>query len=404
MSRNHLRALLFLIFSLIFSLFVNLKDKLPDLSDEGVFYLRVDGIPQAEDSGLKVKVLVEGGDLMDLQGKMAYLTLRGVHNLGKDHLEVDARVKIKDGRIYLSANSEDILDAWDEDGIRKRLISKLEEKVKDPLVRDFTKAYIFGEDADLLPLEVQRSFWESGLLHILVVSGSHIALIFMVFYRFLPYPYGHILSLILSFFYTFYVVRTEPPVLRAFLMFLLYVMAKLSDHRPDYVSILFVSGAIILFVFPEYLQSYSFWLSFFATLFILLSIKEAPIQNKVFMSFWVSIFAFLGTAPLVASFSLTTPMSILLTAPASLILTPYTVYSFLDLFTLFSLPSFPLEILGKLAIESIRVMSNLGFLLNLKASALGSFFCTTASALVLYFTSGWWKLLAFVPLLLIVII
>jgi competence protein ComEC len=177
--------------------------------------------------------------------------------------------------------------------------------------------------------------------------------------RFLaPYRLGLWLALLGVSFYALFLVPSEPPVLRAYLMILASILLLLYGERPNLLGILFVSGGIILLFFPEYVSSYSFWLSFCATLYILLSLRDPPRNDVVFLSFWVSFFAFLGTMPIVSLFSFSAPFSILLTPLLSIPFLAFTFYGFLDMLTFFSLPAFPLEVMGRFINTSVIFFSD----------------------------------------------
>jgi tryptophan synthase beta chain len=242
--------------------------------------------------------------------------------------------------------------------LRDRLAKRLEDKIKDQEVRALALAYFLGEDQGVVPMRVQSAFLTTGLVHLLVVSGGHLSLLALMLRFLAPYRFGLWLALLGVSFYALLLVPSEPPVLRAYLMILASILLLLYGERPNLLGILFVSGGVILLLFPEYVSSYSFWLSFCATLYILLSLREPPRKDVVFLSFWVSFFAFLGTMPILSLFSFSAPFSILLTPLLSVPFLTFTFYGFLDMLTFFSLPAFPLEVMGRFINASVMFFSD----------------------------------------------
>ena len=408
-TERHLKQLA-LFFVAIIIAFLRLewgKKQDPDDLGKGRLVLTVEGVPHVEANRLKVRVRVLSGDFSKTYGKTGYLTLFGAEGMPSESFEVLGKVKLNNGRVFIYASYKDIKSlVFTRKSVRELFMQRVEERVKDQEVKGLVFSYLFGESQDILPFEYQASFLSTGLLHLLVVSGAHLTLIAIILRFLLPGVYGLLLSLVGVSLYTFFIVPPDPPVLRAYIMILMALLIKLSYHRPDYLSLLLFSACVLLFLFPEYLYSYSFWLSFVATLYIVLAlrhtdkIKEAISSEnlyRVFMSFWTSFFAFFGTCSIVATFSLMTPLSILFTPLLSFPFLLFTAYGVLELLTFFSLPSFPLELLGKLILKLVSLFSFAGFTLNVPISVFQAVFLSAVGGLLLYFLKDWWKLLAVLP-------
>lgn len=410
MKGRHVKHLLLFFLVLLVSFLRIEKDReyIPDDLGGGSVVVSVEGVPQEDERGLKVKVKFLGGDLPELYGKVGYLTLFGAEDLPSRRFEVFGHIKAHNGKIFISSSWKDVKKIiLVGESQRDKLIKRMEEKIKDASVKALVLSYLFGTAQDVMFLEYQASFWRTGLLHLLVVSGSHLTLTALILRYLLPGRYGFFLALLGVSWYAFFVVPMDPPVLRAYLMLLFAVLIKLLDGRPDYLNLLFFSGCVILFLYPEYLTSYSFWLSFSATLYLILSIMNMEsIKNSmpkvfypVFVSFWSSFFAFLGTASIVSTFSLTTPASVLFTPILGILFVPFTAYGILELLTFFSLPSFPLEWLGKAILSSVNLLSYMSPTVNTPLSVEEAILITPLSAFMLYFLKDWWKLLAGVPIM-----
>jgi len=408
MKERHLKHIVvFLIVLVIAWIRVEREHRYLPEEDEGHVVVRVEGVPYVEDNRLKVKVRVLNTDIHELKGKVAFLTLYGAENLPSEEFKVWGRVRTKEGRVFISASYKDIEEIYaKKKSIRDIYVERMQERVNNEEVKSLILSYIFGEAQEVIPLEYQSAFWKTGLLHVLVVSGAHLTLIAVILSVFLPGRYGLIISLLGVSFYTLFLVPLDPPVLRAYIMILFAILIKLLYARPDYLSLLFLSGSLILLLFPEYIDSYSFWLSFVGTLYVILAIKDvdgikayfkSPLLYNVFISFWTSFFAFLGTNSIVSTFSLATPMSVILTPIVGLPFLPFTFYSVLELITFFSLPIFPLEIMGSFILKLVAFVSHFGFALKSYTSIPEVIIYNVLGATILYFAKDWYKALAVLP-------
>ncbi|MFN3814114.1 MAG: ComEC/Rec2 family competence protein [Aquificaceae bacterium] len=373
----------------------------------GYVVFESNGIPEQKGSYIEIRGEVVGGEFPEIYGKRALLKIYGAESLEFRTVGLEASVKVRKGKVFLSASYGMLKAIYPKKkSIRDGFIEKAEQRIQDKEVSSLFLAYIFGEEQDVLPLRVQSSFGLTGLTHLLVVSGSHVTLIALMLNKIAPHRYGILLSLLGITFYVLLFVPYEPPVLRAYVMLFFALLVKLFYRRPDLLGLLFLSGCLILSVYPHYVKSYSFWLSFFATLYLILSVRNTEGIKRffntrfkvkawyyLFLSFWSSLFAFLGTAPLVASFSLVAPVSIIATPVVAVLFVPFTAYSLLEVVSSFNLPTFPVEALGKLIIKLVDVFSSLEFTLRSFISFEKAMFVETLGAFTLYFLKDWWKLI-----------
>ena len=369
---------------------------------EGRLILRVEGVGEVSEKGFSARVKVLGGDFPEIYEKTAFLRVYGAEDVPSKYLEVYGKVRVKEGRIFISATYKDVSFANVPPSLRDRLAKRLEERIEDQEVRALALAYFLGEDQSVVPMRVQSAFLTTGLVHLLVVSGGHLSLLALMLRFLAPYRLGLWLALLGVSFYALFLVPSEPPVLRAYLMILAFILLLLYGERPNLLGILLASGGVILLLFPEYVSSYSFWLSFCATLYILLSLRDPPRKDVVFLSFWVSFFAFLGTMPILSLFSFSAPFSILLTPLLSVPFLAFTFYGFLDMLTFFSLPAFPLEVMGRFINASVMFFSDFAPTLFFNFSLWEAVLSLSLGAVLSYFLKGWEKLLVglvFVPFL-----
>ncbi len=153
-----------------------------------------------------------------------------------------------------------ILGSW-----RVALDKILDEVYRDP-EKTLVKGILIGMQEDL-PGALQEQFKESGLLHIVVVSGynmmlvvSALTLMLQSLSRRLKFSLA-VLGVVLY----GLLVGLSPPVLRAMVMAILVIVARIMGRPRDALNILALSAIILLLCNPFLLWSLSFQLSFAAT-------------------------------------------------------------------------------------------------------------------------------------------
>lgn len=194
---------------------------------------------------------------------------------------------------------------------------------------------VFGTQG-LIDRETRRAFSETGVVHILSVSGVHVGLVFgglVGLLRLLRLPPGFIAPLATPLL-VFYVLMTglNPAVLRATIMALLLIWAHHLGRDRDWPTTLAVAALAILIWNPLQIYHPGFQLSFAATWGILYLgpvltnacaaiLKGLPdsIGRPVSLALAVPLAAQLATIPLVAwYYNLISPVSI----PTNLVAVP----------------------------------------------------------------------------------
>lgn len=173
---------------------------------------------------------------------------------------------------HLLAGEHPVRLIEERDGIREGILSRLDALYQPP-VRGLVQGVLLGEKEDL-----EQPFYEmmqdSGLIHLLAVSGIHITLMAM-FSRWifsfldLPQTWSAVLSLLPVLGYLA-LAQFSPSAMRATLMAVMFVLGFVLCQEPDGLSALAVSAVTLLIGNPFLLWSISFQLSFGATLGILL--------------------------------------------------------------------------------------------------------------------------------------
>lgn len=131
----------------------------------------------------------------------------------------------------------------------------------------------FGYD-DFMDKTQLEEFKVLGLVHVISVSGFHIALIYLVIEKILGI-YG---GLLISFLYTIF-TGAEAATLRSFIMIFLMKISKKIYKKYKPLNALNFTAIFILVVKPYYFLNIGFILSYLATLGIVLFNKKL---NKVF--------------------------------------------------------------------------------------------------------------------------
>ena len=184
--------------------------------------------------------------------------------------------------------------------------------------RALIKGLLIGERGEI-PRHVREAFARSGVIHALAISGLHVGYILIILYaisalfripyriKFLPVLIGILLFNLL--------VGFKPPIARASLMAVLYLIGRRMQKPIDIFNIISVTALIILLVNPLELFRASFQLSFAAICSIVFIYRKLKIlfEKSQFFSkliqtkigeycgalFLVSLAAQLGTLPIV---------------------------------------------------------------------------------------------------------
>jgi competence protein ComEC len=147
---------------------------------------------------------------------------------------------------------------------------KFREHIRDDKAYGLVKAMLLGRRDDLGTDQVD-DYVVSGTVHILSVSGMHVAIIFLVISFLLgwikKWKFGQYLYLFLVIsLLCFYAVATglPPSVQRATMMCIVFVIAEVSSRKHQAMNTLAVSAFLILLIDPSALYDVGFQLSYLA--------------------------------------------------------------------------------------------------------------------------------------------
>ena len=219
---------------------------------------------------------------------------------------------------YISSNKWQVMDHNNAFSIRREA-----DKCQNYLLNVYRKFNIEGDEfavlaaltlgyTDDLQPDLRASYSATGTVHILSVSGMHVAVIYVAIGFLLGFldkkQWQKILKaiLIMSFLWGYaFLTGMSAAVIRATIMFSFVVFANCLDRKSQIYNTIFMSALAMLFYNPNFLYDIGFQLSYAAVLSI---IFFQPIVNKlynptnkfskiVWETFSVSIAAQLGTTP-----------------------------------------------------------------------------------------------------------
>lgn len=197
-------------------------------------------------------------------------------------------------------------------GLRNKLLEVLKQNHLEGDELSVGAALLLGY-TDKLDADIISAYSSTGALHVLSVSGLHVAIVYVVFSWMLFFldksKKGRIIkAILLILFLWFYAALTglSPSVLRAATMFSFIIVAKATNKHTNIYNTLAASAMFLLLVNPYLIMEVGFQLSYLAVIgivYIQPKIYEAFefdnwILDQVWMITAVSIVAQIATFPL----------------------------------------------------------------------------------------------------------
>lgn len=258
-------------------------------------------------------------DFIHYYRAQAYLTIPKVpqHDFQFDYAKYLKRNDV-DYQCYVNNNvscAERTDLSIGEEFSQKRLevLQKIDRKGISSRAKEFLKGIILADRTEIDARTLQ-DFNRSGLVHFLAISGTHIVVIFGMFYffltRFFPLKYRKyaiVLSLIFIWLFTAF-IGFGSSVVRSGIMLTVYFMYVLLQRKTDVLHALALSAFIILVFDTQQVFDVGFQLSFLAVLGIywlnqpILNCfpkQDSWLKKIVFNTVSVSVSAQLVTLPLV---------------------------------------------------------------------------------------------------------
>jgi competence protein ComEC len=188
-------------------------------------------------------------------------------------------------------------------------LQQLDKYLPDPKTKGLIQAMLLGDEVNL-DEDLRQSYSETGIIHIIAISGGNVAIFFFVISvllwwlkdrRHLWVKYAIALPLV-----WFYVVMAgaPPSAVRAALMFSLLAFSVILEKNNNSLNQLFATAFVLLCAQPMWLFSVGFQLSFVAVLSLILFYTPvykwlSPV-NKPARLLWGAVAASIAAEVLVA--------------------------------------------------------------------------------------------------------
>ncbi len=195
---------------------------------------------------------------------------------------------------------------------RNLLATRLRDQIPDPQSEQIALALLLGQKQSL-DRDLREGYVQTGVMHILAVSGLHVGIIYALFLGLLKplrlskkWSRIYLLFVVLLIWVYAVVTGLSPSVVRAATMFSLLSLGQLRERKPSIFNILAFSAMLMIAVNPEVIYEVGFQLSYLAVAGIVL-IQPLILnwwlpRNRILEYFWqltaVSLAAQLATFPL----------------------------------------------------------------------------------------------------------
>ena len=282
--------------------------------------------------------------------------------------------------------------------LRQRLVEKLKQNMRDTNAIAVASTLILGYKADLSN-DVLQAYSKTGTVHVLSVSGAHVAIIYILLALALGFldrfKYGKPLKavIIISLIWYYSLLSGfSPAVCRAAVMISMVIIGKTFSRYINTLNILAVSAFFLLIYDPFFITDVGFQLSYLAVLGLIVFqpvvYRWVKFKNKWADKLWalcsVSIAAQVITFPLSAFYFHQFPVYFLFSNLFIIIPSAVIMYSGL-LFLL--LPQIPVlsRSIAFILEKSIIIMNKVLALIEYAPFAsIGKIWITTAEYLLLY--------------------
>jgi competence protein ComEC len=188
-------------------------------------------------------------------------------------------------------------------------MAQLDKYIAEPKTKGLIQAMLLGDEVNL-DEDLRQSYSETGIVHIIAISGGNVAIFFLVISFLLWWMKDkkhlwikYAIALPLVWFYVL-MAGAPPSAIRAAVMFSLLAFSVMLQKNNNSLNTLFATAFLLLCAQPMWLFSVGFQLSFVAVLSLILF--YAPVYkwlspvNKVARLLWSTVAASVSAEVLVA--------------------------------------------------------------------------------------------------------
>src|SRR6202000_962997 len=154
--------------------------------------------------------------------------------------------------------------------LRQRLIEKFKRNMRDTNAIAVASTLILGYKADLSN-DILQAYSKTGTIHVLSVSGAHVAILFILLSFILSFMdrfrYGKTIKAILIILIIWYyslLTGFSPAVCRAAVMISMVIIGKTYSKYINTLNILAISAFFLLLYDPYFITDVGFQLSYLA--------------------------------------------------------------------------------------------------------------------------------------------
>ncbi|MDB5130320.1 MAG: hypothetical protein JWR02_69 [Mucilaginibacter sp.] len=282
--------------------------------------------------------------------------------------------------------------------LRQRLVEKLKSNMRDTDAVAVASTLILGYKADLSN-DVLQAYSKTGTVHVLSVSGAHVAIIYILLAFVLGFldrfKYGKLIKAIIIIILIWYyslLSGFSPAVCRAAVMISMVIIGKTFSRYINTLNILALSAFVLLLYDPFFITDVGFQLSYLAVfgLIVLQPVVYGWFQfkNKWADKLWalcsVSIAAQVITFPLSAFYFHQFPVYFLISNLFIIIPTAIIMYSGIVFLLLPQIPVISMAIAFVLEKSIVLMNKGLAFIEHAPFASIGKIWLTTAEYILLY--------------------
>lgn len=219
--------------------------------------------------GKVINITYRKAIFLDQQGRLFYFYIpKGVKIYPDDHIEIEGLAR----KSYIRVKKITIERTFIQK-IRIKIHNTLKEQflktARTPFEKKLGSALLFGEN--WFSKKERQKFGHTGIYPIIVISGMHYALLFTFFLIFpVKWRLRYWLALLFFVFFTFFILFPKAPAYRAFISFSLFLLAKILEKQYHSLKALLIAFSLWSLIFPYWFFNVGFWLSYLASLSLIL--------------------------------------------------------------------------------------------------------------------------------------